>query len=145
MPTFNDAIANLVTTIEGDSALSAFCLSKWGKALTVLRVYKNRTEIQLSELPIALITRPEVNKKFLIGAREGEHRVRIYFGFQQDDRLKAQEELIEAEELIDDALLVDHTRGGKAIDTTPEASANDEGSFHPVYFMVMDVLIKHRR
>lgn len=145
MPTFNDAIANLVTTLEGDSALSSFCNTKWGASLTVLRLYKNRTEIQISDLPIALVTRPEVDKNFLIGARDGKHRVRIYFGFLQEDRLKAQEELIEVEELIDDALLVDHTRGGKAIDTTPEASANDEGSYHPVYFMVMDVLIKHRR
>lgn len=145
MPTFNDVIANLVTTLEGDSALSTFCTNKWGASLTVPRLYKNRTEIQVSELPVALITRPEVKKNFLIGARDAEHRVRIYLGFRQEDKLKAQEELIEVEELIDDALLADHTRGGKAIDTMPEASANDEGSFHPVYFLVMDVLIKHRR
>ena len=145
MPTFNDVLDNLVTTLEGDSALSAFVTAKWGKSLTVLRVYKNRQEIQISELPVALVTRPEVRKNFLIGARDGEHRVRIYLGFRQEDRLEAQAELIEAEELIDDALLVDQTGGGKAIDTKPAESINDEGSYHPVYFMVMDVLIKHRR
>lgn len=145
MASFVAIINNLVTTLDGDSALSAFCTAKWGKALKVLKIFKRRTEISANDLPIILVTRPDENKEFLIGARDVDHNVRLYAGFQQDDRENALEEMIEFEEKIDDALLVDHTRGGNAINTHPRASVNDEGEYHPVYFMVMDVAIKQRR
>ena len=145
MASFIDVIDNLATTLEDNAALKSFCAEKWSKSLIVLTVFKERTEIQLSDLPIVLITRPETTKDFSTGTRDGTHTVRLYCGFRQEDRLKAMKELIEFEEKLDDALLVDHTRGGIAIDTDPKASANDEGKFHPVYFMVMDVTIQHRR
>lgn len=145
MSSFTTVIDNIVTTLQNDSALSAFCVAKWGKALTVKKVYKKRVEINLNELPIILVTRPSVEKEFLIGARDADHIVRLYAGFHQTDREKAQEEVIEFEEKIDDALLVDHTRGGTATNTNPKSSVNDEGENHPAYFMAMDVAIKHRR
>lgn len=136
---------NIVTTLQNDSALAAFCTTKWGKALKVMKVYKRRIEISAEDLPIILITRPQVEKEFLVGARDVDNIIRLYAGFQQDDREKALDEIIEFEETIDDALLVDHTRGGNAINTAPKASVNDEGEYHPVYFIAMDVAIKQRR
>lgn len=136
---------NIVTTLQSDSAVAAFCTAKWGKALKVLKVYKRRIEISAEDLPIILITRPQVEKEFLVGARDVDNIIRLYAGFQQDDREKALDEIIEFEETIDDALLVDHTRGGNAINTAPKASVNDEGEYHPVYFIAMDVAIKQRR
>lgn len=136
---------NIVTTLQNNSALSTFCNDKWGKALTVKKVYKKRIEINLDELPIILVTRPSVEKEFLIGARDADHIVRLYCGFNQADREKAQEEIVEFEEKIDDALMVDHTRDGTATNTNPKSSVNDEGENHPSYFILMDVAIKHRR
>lgn len=145
MSSFTAVINNIVTTLQNDSALTAFCTAKWGKALKVMKVYKRRVEISAEDLPVILITRPQVEKEFLVGARDADNMVRLYAGFQQDDREKALDEIIEFEETLDDALLVDHTRGGNAINTDPKASVNDEGEYHPVYFLAMDVAIKHRR
>lgn len=138
-------VNNIVTTLQNDPALTTYCTAQWGKALNVLKVYKRRIEISAEDLPIILITRPQVEKEFLVGARDADHMVRLYAGFQQDDREEALDEIIEFEEKIDDALLVDHTRGGNAINTDPKASVNDEGEYHPVYFIAMDVAIKQRR
>lgn len=145
MSSFTAIISNIVTTLQNDADIASFCTTKWGKALTVMKVYKRRIEISAEDLPIVLITRPQADKKSLIGARDVDNTVRLYAGFQQDDREKALDEIIEFEEKIDDALLVDHTRGGNAINTDSKASVNDEGEFHPVYFIAMDVLVKHRR
>ncbi len=145
MSSFVIVYNNIITTLQNDSALSTFCNTKWGKALTVLKVFKQRVEINLADLPIIIVTRPSVDKEFLVNARDADHIVRLCAGFHQTDREKAMEEMIEFEEKIDDALMADHTRGGNAKDTNPKASVNDEGEFHPVYFMVMDVGIKHRR
>ena len=145
MASFTTVIANIVTTLQTDANLASFCSSKWGKALTVKKVFRKRAEINLSELPIILITRPYLDKEFLVGVKNADNIVRLYCGFHQTDREKALDETIEFEEKIDDALMVDHTRNGTAIDTNPQPSVNDEGENHPAYFMVMDVKIKHRR
>lgn len=145
MSSFVTVYNNIITTLQNDSALAAFCDAKWGKMLTVLKVFKKRVEVNLADLPVILVTRPNIDKEFLINARDADNIVRLYAGFHQTDREKAMEEMIEFEEKIDDALMVDHTRGGNAKSTNPKTSANDEGEFHPVYFMVMDVAIKHRR
>jgi len=142
---FTAVTDDIKITLESDAALNAFCTSRWGRSLTVKKAFRQRTEINMSEFPIALITRPEVEKRFLIGARDATHTVRIYVGFKQTDPEAAQDDLVVLEELIDDALLADHTRGGTAMSTDPQASANDEGLNHPIYFMVMDVEIEHRR
>jgi len=145
MPTFKSVLENIQTTLREDSALIAFCTSKWNKSLKVESVYAERTEIQLSDLPIVLITRPSVEKVFKTRVRDSVHTVRLYCGFQQKDKLEAMSDLIELEELIDDALLKDHTRGGNAMDTNPGESINDEGKYHPVYFLAMNITVNHRR
>jgi hypothetical protein len=139
---FTAVIDNLVATLQNDTALTAYCNSEWGKGLTVKPVYKHRTEINLTDLPIVLITRPTLKKIFLVGGPRNEvHTMRLYCGFHQPDRAKALAEFIEYEEKIDGALIADRNRGGHAIETDPLTSINDEGEFHPVYFMVMEANI----
>ncbi|MFA5354213.1 MAG: hypothetical protein WC291_08280 [Thermodesulfovibrionales bacterium] len=142
---FTTVLSNLATTLQNNAALASFCTTKWGKALTVKRVYHKRTEINISDLPILLITRPMMDKKFYIGARDGHHTVRLYLGFRQEDREKAQAELVEAEELVDDAMMAVIPSSLGALNLVPQGSQNDEGEYHPVYFTVMDVMIHHRR
>ena len=143
--TFTNIIDNLKTTLTNDVALNAYATAKWGKVVTARTEYRHRPEIQNSELPIILITRPAVKKEFLINVRETLSTVRLYCGFYETDKDKAQEEIVQFEELIDDAILVDWTRGGYAIMTNPVASENDEGIYHPSYFIVMDIEIRFRR
>lgn len=145
MPGFTDAITALKTQLQTDAALAAFCAAAWGKGLTVQVAYKRRVEIHESDLPLILITRPDMKKKYLTGVRDGIHRARLYCGFLKADREQAQLDLIGFEEAIDDAILADYTLGGTVIKAIPTESANDEGEHRPVYFMVMDVEIHHRR
>lgn len=141
MSSFTNIITNIVTTLKNDTALSSFCNEKWDKSLTVLPVYKNRVEINKSDLPVILITRPTNKKSFIVGGRSYEHTVRLYCGFHQTDRSKALNEIIGFDEAIETALLADRNRGGYAIDTDPQDTANDEGPIHESYFLVMDVII----
>jgi len=143
MGSFNDALDAIKTTLEGDTALQSFCTSNFSAPLIVKRVFKRRTEI--SAFPVILITRPEVKKMSLIGARDGIHTVRLYCGFHQPDKEKAQDNIIEFEELIDDALLAPEPAALYAMNIKPTASVNDEGMYHPHYFIVMDVEVHHRR
>lgn len=146
MSSFNDAIAQLITVLQNDSALAGFCSSRWGRSLTVKKVFKQRTEVSMNELPLCLITRPSVAYSFLSNTvRDGDHSVRLYLGFLQNDRRKALEEFVEFEEKVEDAFYANYTLNGTAINTTPESSINDEGKFHPVYFIVKEIKIRHRR
>lgn len=148
MGSFVDVINNIATTLQQDAALSSFCQSKWGRSLSVKKIFKERTEIGLNDLPSILITRPSTEKSFRIlgfNIRDWSNTVRLYCGFHQQDKLKALEELIEFEEKIDDALLFDSTRGGLALRTDPKTSVNDEGIYYPTYFLAMDVEIISRR
>lgn len=145
MGSFTTVIDNLALTILNNAALTTFCTAEWGKALTVVKAYRQRQEISLSDLPLLLITRPAVTKHFRVGARDGTHTVRLYAGFYQPDKTLAMGEFIGLEEKIDDALLAADPNTLGAITISPTSSQNDEGEFHPVYFTVMDVEITHRR
>lgn len=126
--TFITVIDNTVTTLQNDSALTAFCSEKWGKTLTVQKEFRQRTEISLNQCPIIIITRPSVERIWLVGgAKELRHTVALYCGFYQDDRSKTLDESIEYEEKIIDALLADPMRDDNAIDTDPQASVYSEG------------------
>jgi hypothetical protein len=135
---FNDTLNKLKTALQSNSALSAFCTAKWSKALTVERMYKHRVEISLDELPIILITRP--HKKS--GSTEEDHTVRLYFGFQQEDRTLAQSEAIEFEELIENAVIADRELDKTALLVEPKDTITDEGYLHPTYFGVKDLEIE---
>ena len=144
MPSFVSIYNNIITTLQNDSGLTAFCNAKWGKSQKVIKAFKRRIEISKSDLPVILVTRPSVEKEFRIDSREYKHTVRLYFGFNQEDREVANEEGIEYEEYIEQALLADRNRGDTTafcIDTDISRAANDEGEYHPVYFGVAEVEI----
>jgi hypothetical protein len=142
---FVDTLNNLKTTLESNANLQAFCQEKWGKALTVKKVFKQRSEVLIGELPIVLITRPERrSEEGLVRRKDNTHTVRLYAGFHQPDREKALDETIGLEEAIDNAVMADNLLGGTAAGTSFTSSQNDEGLFHPVYFQVIDFDILKR-
>ncbi len=151
MNSFNDALDKLKTVLENDAALTAFCRAKWNRKQTVKRVFKKRTELNPAEFPIIMITWPSVKKAYRIsGGRENTNTVRLYTGFTQIDAEKAQLELVELEEKIDDCLTANYRlndAGGNPLVRSihPTDSASDEGVNHPNYFQVMEMEIGHRR
>jgi hypothetical protein len=146
---FNTTLDDLKTNMEGNAALLSYCNTQFGKNHTVKRVFKRRTEVSLDELPIIMITRPEVTPgRWRPTERDYTHTVRLYCGFQCDDRELAQELLIGFEEALDAAILVfkDPNKLLTGItDVDPQDAVNDEGYFHPVYFFVKDVEIIETR
>lgn len=135
------ALKFLRDTLNDDVALKEYAQNHWGKALSVRITYRNRTEISLTDLPVVLITRPEVRPTDLVGSRKMEHRVRLYCGFHQRDPEKAALEMVEFEDLLEDAVMKNRRQGGHARYTAPAESANDEGRNHPSYFIVKDFLV----
>ncbi len=145
MSSFADVINSLKEKLETNPTLSQFCADNWGRGITVKTVFKQRTEINTSDLPLILITRPSVQKAFRIGVRDATHTIRLYCGFFEKDRRKALTNFVGFEEAIDDALLQINPDEIGAIEIRPTISINDEGIYHPVYFIVMEVEILHRR
>lgn len=145
MSSFVDTLNSLKSALENDTALQAFCQAKWGKALTVKKVFKQRQELLIAELPVVLITRPiRRTEDGLARKKDNKNTVRLYAGFHQADRDKALDETIGFEEAIETAVLADETLGGTAAATAFDSSQNDEGLFHPVYFTVMEFDILKR-
>jgi hypothetical protein len=89
MASFNTALDNLVTVLRDYPALVAFSQAKWGKDLTVKRLYKKRTEIGASELPIILVVRPTVDKRFQLMARDGTHTNLHRFSFRKTAKARS--------------------------------------------------------
>lgn len=149
MASFNTILDEIATQIAADTDLSDYCAATWGKALNIKRFFKQRTEIQLADLPIMMITRPEVEPEDIaVEVRRYKHRLRLYCGFNEQDRLFAQEELIAFEEVIEDAFMTmerGDTLGSRTVLVEPGIAVNDEGYFHPVYFFVKDVVITATR
>ncbi|MFQ5737138.1 MAG: hypothetical protein ACE5GY_09820 [Thermodesulfobacteriota bacterium] len=139
---FKGIAALIPAALSGSSALNAFCASNYGKGLTVRMGLKRREEIVITELPVMMVTIPEQKTAYGVGGLvERVYTVRLYCGFQQDDRVKAQDNLIDIEELMEQALLNDAALGAADIIVEPGSSVNDEGSLHPVYFLLKDLLI----
>jgi len=146
---FVDTLKDMTTTLGADTGLLAFCNAAFTKAHTVKRVYKPRVEIELADLPLIMITRPVLKAGvWRPTERDYTHTIRLYCGFQCDDRELAQELLIEFEEVLDAAILV-YKDPNKLLagitDIDPQDAVNDEGYFHPVYFFVKDVEISETR
>ncbi len=136
---FKEKLNALKTRLENDPALNQFCQSNFGKSLTVLKVFKQRTELSIGDLPIILMTRPQVKRK------PKRHSVFLYAGFLSEDELQAIDLSIEFEELVEGAIRIktSHT-DDRTMEVDPGDSTNDEGRFHPVYFFVMEVLIDEK-
>jgi hypothetical protein len=146
---FNDTLDDLKTKLEENAGILSFCNTQFGKNITVKRVFKHRTEVSLDELPIIMITRPDITPGgWRPSERDYVHIARLYCGFHMDDREKAQEILVEFEELIETAIL--QYKNPNSLpegidDIDPHGAINDEGYFHPVYFFVKDVEIIETR
>ncbi len=146
MGSFKNVIDKIVKTLHDDASLNAYISAEFIKSLTIKKSFNKRAEVNVSDLPIIFITRPSLEKSFLVNSiRNNKNMVRLYAGFQQQDKRKALDNFIEFEEKIDNALVsVDPETLGAMI-IAPKASLNDEGMYHPVYFMVMEVEIQFRR
>lgn len=144
MASFAATLQALQAALAGSSDLQAYCQAKWGKDLTAKIVYKERLAIHMAELPLIMITRPSISRSSSTGARDGHHAVRLYSGFFQDDRDLGALELITFEEAIDAALYADQQLGGTAMGIEFGDSVNDQGAFHPSYFLTKEITIRHR-
>ncbi len=142
---FTAALTALKGVLETDTALTAFVAANFPRALSVRLAYRNREELNVGDLPAVIITRPRVTKQFRTGVRDGDHTVMLYLVFHQDDNDKGPLQLIQFEELIDDAITANNTLSGTAINATPGESVNDEGKNHPTYCIVSELTIQHRR
>lgn len=152
MSSFNTALDRMVDLITADAALQAYAQAKWQKRFTVRREFRDRVQINAGELPLIMITRPSVEKESLIsGGRHKTNTVMLYVLFQQVDRVKAQSEVVDVENLLDTCLGVTNSRikdaNGiplvKAV--RPGSAANDQGMFHPVYGIVMENEIEENK
>ena len=142
MNSFKDELKAIKARLENNSALSQFCVDNLGKGLTVTTAFYRRQEIDITKLPIAMITRPDVSREIKGNRISEEHKVRIYAGFQLKTQDISGELLIQFEELILKALMTktDHQDDiGLAI--KPSNSANDEGMYHPSYFFVLEAMV----
>lgn len=140
---FIAVIDQVVSALQNNAALASFCQSKWGRGLTVRKEFRKRTEINLVELPILLLTRPQVGKTPEVsGAKVPLHTVRLYMGFHQTDKTKALDEMVEFEELVDAAVMSAYRHDDQTVKMHPVQSINDEGEFHPVYSIVAEFGIR---
>lgn len=131
--------------LENHAGLNSFCQNTFGKTLNVQKVYKNRKEIQLDDLPIVMITRPRKALTVSGEAPKKEQSVYLYAGFKQDDQEQALENSIQFEEYLEQAVIAKtQIQGDMGMAVFVDDTANDEGMFHPVYFMVMHLKVKCR-
>jgi hypothetical protein len=143
---FVPTIKDLEAALKADADLAAFIAANFpGKSLTVKRVFRDREEIKTSDLPLLMLTRPSRSVEYALNDIDDDnHQVRGYFLFHESDRTIAQDLVIEGEEAIVDAAIKDPERSGLASDTAFLRSANDEGKFHPVYGVMIDLQITRR-
>lgn len=142
---FTAALEAVKAALDNDAALQAYVDANFTRSLTVKLAYKNRMELSPADLPVVILTRPSVKKRFQTGVRDATHAVVMYVVFQQDDRELGPLQMIRMEELLDDAIIKDVSLGGVVISAIPDDSANDEGKNHPVYCMILSMEIQHRR
>lgn len=135
----------IVATLIADTELNAYATANLGRAFTaanVRKVFKARPDILVGDLPLIMITRPgntgQADSQF---GGTYEHTVRVYCGFLVNDRYKAQDILIDLEEAIENAFMVDSSLGGLVDFVSPAASENDEGYNHPQYWIVKEFKI----
>lgn len=144
MDSFTLVTDKIKSLLELDSDLKSYCASKFGGSAIVKKAYKKRIEIGLDQLPVILITRPMIQQQqeTNIPSYERTHTIRLYCGFHQPDEELAQDQVIGFEEYIDQAILKDDRTLGNLVDHIwPGDSMNDEGYFHPVYFIVKEFLV----
>ena len=140
---FIDNINAFKVRLEKNAALNAFAAETFGKAFTVQKEFRNRVEINMNELPVHLITRPILRRDEANQSARKEHTVQIYSGFYMLDKSLALAAFIELDELIENAVVAyTGLSGDKPMAVRVVDSINDEGTYHPSYFMTMQLLVK---
>lgn len=138
------ALSNqIIATIQASAAVSTVA-GRTGKSLTVRVGYKVRQEINVSDLPIVMIVRPE-RKLESIAARQYGHEFVIFVGLNCETREDAPGLLDDLENAIEDALVENYSLNGTAVDVNFIGSSNDMGMYHPVYFTSMQFNIQARK
>lgn len=142
MSSFSDDISAMLSIISQDPDLTALLATITSRPLTAKKVFKNRTEIPTKDYPLLMATRPTV-KTAVQDDYSGvkTHQVRFFFGFYTDNRDAVQDWLVQFEELMEAAIMADTTLGGRVENVAPGECSNDQGKFHPVYFMVKDFYV----
>lgn len=131
--------------LENNEALQAYASLNFNQLFTVKRIYKNRVEIDMGELPLIFITRPSVTRTTENQIISKLHSVNLYIGFYQEDYEKAQDNVIELDELLDPAIITKISAAGDVpMKISLNNSDNDEGVYHPAYFIVKQITIKER-
>jgi hypothetical protein len=136
---FTEVTDKIKQTLEDDQDLANWVSSIFsGKFLNVIKAFKNRQEINVADLPVAMIVRPSRSyHSQIIGASPYfESTVLLYVGFYCEDRNQAQDILVVLDEEIEAALLKNRSLSGKVQQTMLEAVETDAGQFHPHYFFV---------
>jgi hypothetical protein len=141
--TFN-ALADQIKTIITNSTEVSGVLSPLSKIITTKIGFRTRQEINLSELPVALIVRPE-RKLTLDYAKQYQHSFLLFVGIHCETREDAPGRLDDLENAIEDALATDWTLDGNAVNVEYVGSVNDMGLYHPVYFTTMQFDISARK
>jgi hypothetical protein len=135
---FISTLAKIKQIIDEDENLQAFVSGNFDRPLSVRITYKERLEINKSELPVIIMTRPEKALNELngtVGAFQN-HTVLMYIGFHCHNQLTGQIMLIQFEELVEAAIMKNQNAEGVNVNFTPGPSRNDQGANHPEYFLV---------
>ena len=76
-----------------------------------------------------------------------DHNLLLFVGFMEDEREAAQSHLVTIEELVEQALdkLEDDPELSGEMVIEPGDSANDQGHYHPVYFIAKEVSVLTER
>jgi hypothetical protein len=137
--------AQMIATIQASSAITTLMASRWpGKSLTVKTGFKTRQEINVADLPIVLIVRPD-RKLTDIAAKQYDHSFILFVGIHSENREAAPGLLDDLENAIEDALCANYNQGGTTVDTNFIGSSNDMGMYHPNYFTTMQFEIPARK
>ena len=144
---FTSLTTKIIATIQAATAVSSLVTNHWpGKTLSVKAGFKTRQEINVSELPICLIVRPDRKMNInLSTVRQYEHDFILFVGVHCETRESAPGWLDDLENAIEDALVANPSLTGTAVDVNFIGSSNDMGMYHPVYFTSMQFQVLSRK
>lgn len=143
---FTDVIDNIVTVLEdADGAFQTYCTTNFGRAALIKQTYVDRAEISEADLPLVSIALPGIDKDKVLNTKDKTYTLNLWIYFLQNDPYAALGNFTALDELVDEALLADHTRGGYAINTIPGPAQTDGGVDHPVYTILQETQIRYRK
>ena len=84
---FVAVVDNIISTLEGDGDLTAFCKGTFKKRITTLKRLIPREDITLEMYPLIMVTRPEVKNNGYALSRSADivHLVKLYCAIRIGD------------------------------------------------------------